>query len=315
MGFKFLEIRKAPSEELLELLNNNIIGTPGHGMLYQHLGVHNKIHKIANPYYVNLVRGDKIIGTACFCSRNMNNAGLNLPAYYIRYFSFKHLFRRKSISEKSVTGNSALRAEIKSVLTGEGLEKEAQETFFHYAYVDPRNIRSLVLCNEFGFEPVRQYTSLIFNRIHPKTHAEAALVTPSEEDNIKTLLAEFYKEYTMFSFENLFNGRPYYVLKDSTGRIVAGVQVNLDRWKIYSLPGLSGKIILNTFSKVPYLNRLFNTNYRFITLEGIYYSKGAERCLEVLFESLLAQYKVNSALICLDADSDLYRALKSLKLG
>ena len=315
MDFKFFNIIKSPTQELLKILNNNIIGTPGHGMLYQHLGVHNKIDKIADPYYVNLVRNHKIIGTCCFCSRTTNNAGSNFSSFYIRYFSFKDLYRRKHIIEKTVSRNSSIREEIKTVLTGQGLGKDTKEKFFFYAYVDPRNLRSLLLCNEFGFETVRQYTSIIFNRINPKENKAVVSVSPDEESRVKSLLIDFYKTFNMFSFENLFNGREYYTIKDQSGTIVAGVQVNPDLWSIHSLHGLSGKVILNTFSKIPYLDRLFNKNYRFITLEGIYYAKGFENYLEILFESLLAKYKVNSAIICLDSETSLYRTLKSLKLG
>lgn len=315
MNFKFFKIIKSPTKELLEILNNNIIGTPGHGMLYQHLGVHNKIDKIADPYYVNLVRNNKIIGTCCFCNRTTANSGKNFLSFYIRYFSFKDLYRRKHISEKTISGNSLIREEIKSVLTGKGLGKDTNEKFFFYAYVDPRNVRSLLLCNEFGFETVRQYTSIIFNRINPKENKEVLLVSPDKKNQVKGLLVDFYKEFNMFSFENLLKDREYYIIKDKSGKIVAGVQVNPDLWKIHSLHALSGKIILNTFSRIPYLDRLFNKNYRFIALEGIYYVEGFENSLEILFESLLAKYKVNSAIICLDANTALYKTLKSLKLG
>ena len=69
MNFKFLRIVRSPTEEVLEILNNNVIGTPGHGMLYQHLRVGDKITRIAAPYFVNLISGTKTIGTCCFCRR------------------------------------------------------------------------------------------------------------------------------------------------------------------------------------------------------------------------------------------------------
>ncbi len=315
MNFRFLKIIRTPTQELLEILTDNTIGTPGQSMLYQHMGVYNKINKIADPYYVNLVRKDKIIGTCCFCSRSTTNSMNVFSSFYIRYFSFKDIFRRKFISTKTGSGNSSIREELKAVLKGIGLEKGVKDKFFFYAYVDPRNVRSLLLCQEFGFDTVRHYTSLVFNRIHPRENNQVHLISSEEETEVKALLVNFYKDYTMFSFENLFNGRNYYILKDESGKIVAGVQVNLDQWKIHALPGLSGKIILNTFSKIPYLNKLFNKEYRFIALDGIYYIPGKENYLESLLESLLATYKVNAAIICLDAETPLYKALKSLKLG
>ncbi len=119
----------------------------------------------------------------------------------------------------------------------------------------------------------------------------------------------------MFSHENLSGTRDYYVIKDEHGQITAGVQVNPDRWRIHSLPGATGKIIFHLFSSLPYLNRIFNKNYKFITLEGIYYRAGAEKDLELLFEHLLHHYKVYTAIIPVDADSNVYKTLKSLQLG
>lgn len=314
---KLLKVERSPSEEILNMLTNNIIGTPGHGMLYQHMGVHDKIHKIAAPYYVNLSKGNKVIGTCCFCSRVTANAGEAIRSFYVRYFSFRNSYRRKNINPRQSAGSSVVREEVKSVLNGQCLDVKPQEKFFHYAYVDPRNLRSVMLCDQFGFETVREYTTVIFNRINPVENLEKKVVEvpASEITGIKQLLSGFYHDFNMFSFDNLFNGAQYYVIRSHEGKIVAGAQVNPDRWRISSLPGFSGKIILNTFSQLPYLNRLFNKDYRFLTLEGIYCAAGYEHYLESLFESLLARYKLNSAIAVVDADTPLYKILRSLKLG
>lgn len=315
LDFKFLKIFKTPTKEILEILNNNIIGTPGQGMLYQHLRVQNKIEKIAEPFYVNLIRNYKIMGTCCFCRRSTINAGLKLPSFYIRYFSFKDIFRRKFLSKKTTSRNSILRSEIKKLLCGIGLEKKVEDPFFHYAYVDPRNLRSSLLCKEFGFTSVRQFSTIIFNRLYPKFDSRVTLVSPDQEEKLLHLIRNFYKGYTMFSDENIFNGRSYYIIKNSEGDILAGVGVSPDNWKIHSMPGFIGKIILNGFSIIPILKKLFNKNFRFLTFEAVYHAPGNEKLLEVLFESLLAKYKVNSAMIWADSGSELYKALKSLDLG
>src|SRR5688572_11552681 len=118
MDFRYLNIVKSPTPELLEILNNNIIGTPGQGMLYQHLGVDHKIKQIEDPYFVNLVRAGRIAGTCCFCSRVTINKGENIRSFYVRYFSFREVFRRKSITEKIRSTNSIIRKEIESLLSG-----------------------------------------------------------------------------------------------------------------------------------------------------------------------------------------------------
>jgi hypothetical protein len=140
-------------------------------------------------------------------------------------------------------------------------------------------------------------------------------MSAEETGIVKKLLTGFYETFNMFSFENLLNGRKYYTVRDSENRILAGAQVNADHWKIHSLPGISGKIILNFFSYMPVLRKLINRDYHFITLEGIYHAPGHESVLEKLFEGLLARYGVNSAIMVVDADSELYQKLRSLQLG
>lgn len=310
-GFRFLKINKSPTSELLELLNNNVIGTPGQGMLYQHFGVVDKMNSISNPYFANLRKNDRIIGTCCFCKRTDGN----LISFYIRYFSFRSKFRRKIIKEEQPNRRSELRNEIESLLLGNGLEVNPKEKFFHYAYVNPRNTRSVRLCKEFGFESVRQYTTIIFSRFFPKASNETEIVeTSADNKEIRDILADFYKNFKTLTTENS-TGRKYYYVRNSDGIIVAGVQVNPERWSIYSLPGPKGKLILNTFPYLPLLNRLVNTDYRFLTLEAIFVKSGFEKVLEKLFESLLFKYRVYSAITLVDSQTELYITLKSLDLG
>jgi hypothetical protein len=185
MNFRFLKIFNSPSNELIQLLKNNIIGTPGLGMLYQHLEVQKKIDHISEPFYVNLVRGNNIMATCCFCSRLSMNAGKGINSFYIRYFSFKDKFRTKQVAKKNHIGNSLLREELTSLLSGKGLGEGAKGKFFHYAYVDPRNLRSALLCKEFGFETVRQFSTLIFNRLNPKVNKSVIEISTSEVNEVK----------------------------------------------------------------------------------------------------------------------------------
>jgi hypothetical protein len=287
-------------------------------MLYRHLGVDEKIFRIADPYFVNLIRNNSIAGSCCFCRRMTanGNAGL-IPSFYLRYFSFKDIYRRGKVARKPNLRASALREEIRMVIDGEPFGLRHDEKSYLYAYVDPRNVRSAILCSEFGFEPVRQYASIVFNRIRlrEKLVKQISKISPAEEPHMRELLAGLYRGYNMVSFENLFGGRQYYVIKNTRGRIIAGAQVNPDRWNILALPGLTGKTVFPVFSHIPYLNRLFNSDYRFLTIEGIYFDQEYVGSLEILFEALLSQFKLHHAIIMADVDSPLYAALRSIDLG
>lgn len=316
MSLNFLKIFSTADAEIIGLLNRNIIGTPGQSMLYQHMGVENKIHQIEKPYFTCLVRHNRILGVICFCCRTTVNAGRNTHAYYARYFSFREIFRRKSFRGRPLLRQSNLRVEINLVLGGYGLDIPANGKFFHYAYVDPRNVRSRALCNEFGFEKVREYATIIFTRINPKQgDLVVTAATREEEPHMKELVGTFYKDYTMFSYENLFRGRKYYVLRDGSGKILAGAQVHPDEWRIHSLPGVLGKLMLNIFSWLPFVGKIFGRKFQFITLDGLYYASGHEKTLEPFIENLLARYGAHSAIVVVDADTRVYRDLKTLDLG
>jgi len=316
MEFQFLKIVKSAKSGILELLDRNIIGTPGSGMLYQHTSVADKIKNIPAPYFVSLVKFSRIVATCCFCRRITINNGQQFDSFYVRYFSFDERYRSKSVVKKQITRNSALRREVHATLSGAGLDLPPAGPFFHYAYVDPNNIRSAKLCAEFGFETVRRYATIIFSRLNPTNKSSQVHKLPVEEQpKMKTLLSSFYQNFNMFSFENLFAKDSYHVIKDNSNNILAGAQVNRDRWKILTLQGFYGRALLKIFTALPILKKLINKDYTFITVEGIFYQPGAETKLEILFESLLYEYKVNSAIIVVDLNSDLYRTLKSLRLG
>lgn len=316
IGYKFLHVSKAPGSEVLDLLNSNAIGTPGLSMTYRHTRVKDKLAAIPDPYFINLMKGSSVAGTCCFCKRPAIYAGKTTLSFYIRYFSFKSAYRRKQTDERSAR-NSLVKKEVMSVLDGLGLDVNEGEKFFHYAYVDPGNIRSVKLCKEFGFEVVRDFATIVFNRMNPRMLKGIMIseIEPEEEALIKNLLSGFYRNYTMFTFDNLFGNHKYYVIRDQSHQIVAGVQATPDQWKILSLAGATGKLLLNVFSVIPGLKRLISKNYRFLTLEGIYHAPGCEQYLEILLEGLLAKYRLYSAIAVVDRDSLLYKTLRSLKLG
>jgi len=240
MEQKYLQVSNSADGEILNILNQNIIGTPGISMLYKHTGAVTKINNIPDPYFVSLRKSNSTIGTCCFCKRMTLNVDIPIQSFYVRYFAFKDAFKSGSLHSRTTTVSSTLRTEIKDLLEGREFHINTARKFFLYAYVDPRNIRSARLCKEFGFEPIRNYTTVIFNRIWPQNDSRVIQGQLNDEQEIKHLLANFYRGYTMFSFENLRGGDKYCTIK-LDGKIVAGAQASLERWNIVSLPGLSGK--------------------------------------------------------------------------
>ncbi|MDQ3393854.1 MAG: hypothetical protein M3512_07070 [Bacteroidota bacterium] len=309
----FLTVSEHSTEELTNLLENNIIGTPGKGMLYQQMNVRDKIKKIKIPFFVNLKKDNSIIATCCFCKRS-GVTGEGPTSFYIRYFSFKANFRSPGVLSKSLNKKGGLRTEILNLLQGKSFKISNGDRFFHYAYVDPTNIRSFRLIEEFGFQKVREFSTILFYRFFPKNQLNILKLEGHEVDEMKELLKGFYSNYKMFCFDNLFNDNNYYVIKEK-GIVVAGASVNLNYWKILNAPGLFGKLLINYFHNIPLLNRILNKDHHFISIEGIYFKEGHEKLLEPLFEFLLYKFKVHSALMWADNHSHLFYSVNKIDLG
>lgn len=310
----FFKISTTPSEELKTILRENIIGTPGKGMLYQHTTSDEKIERIRKPCFVNLIRFKKILGTCTFSERDTFDNGTKHNGVYLRYFHFDTALRRRS--SRTISKVGSLRTEIEMLLSGQLFD--IPEKHFHYAYYDPGNERSVLFCKQYRFEEVRSFTTILFTRASPKKSSDKISVqelSNNEVTTVKQLLSSYYNSYSMFSFENLFCIGKYYVAKDSEGTIVAGVQVNPDRWKLLSLKPPFGKLKLNIASKIPMVNTVVARHLSFLAIEGVYCREGHEHDLQALMEYLLYSYKKHVAILFADEESSLKQLFDRIDLG
>jgi hypothetical protein len=311
VSFRFLRIQSKPSTAIEALLTNNVIGTPGLSMLYQHLGVKEKLYAIPKPHIVSVERNQQFIGVCIFCEREIKS----ITGFYVRYFAFQDAFRLKALpQQRDQNKASVIRAEIVELLNGKALVTDLNQAFFHYAYVDPRNPRSARLCDEFGFVPVRKYTTRLFSRLWPKASTQLVIKElPATDERIRTLLHSFYNDYNHVSFGNL--NQTYYYIENEVGEILAGVQVHADAWRVLTLPGRAGKLLLNMFNYTPLLSRLLSNHFRFLAVEGIYYREGKEYLFEQLLESLLHRFGLHTAIMVVDTDSSVHRLTQQIRLG
>mgnify|MGYP001049092686 CR=1 FL=1 len=310
--FQNLIIEKNANKKVIKLLENNVIGTPGQGMLYKLLNVKDKIDQLINPHFISIQKQDKVIGTCCFDERHVKNASKPYKAFYVRYFSFLDKFRRKNIVVKNRKSNSSIKDEVNQLLMGKGLVDNPEEKFLFYAYVDLNNDRSRLLCEEFGFTKVREFQARLFSRFRPKRDPRVTQLNDIKK--IKSLLTDHYKNHSLVDLD-MVNGGKYYVIKDENDEVVAGVQCNLEHWNILDIPGFTGKIILNIIPKIPLLKQYFNKDYYFLSYDSIYVKNGYEKDLIKLFSHLLFTSGLKVASFCLDVDADIYRKLQKFNMG
>ncbi len=310
--FQNLTIEKNANEKVIKLLENNVIGTPGQGMLYKLLNVKDKINQLINPHFISIQKQDRVLGTCCFDERHVKNAGKPYKAFYVRYFSFLDKFRRKNIVIKKRSSNSNIKNEVNELLTGKGLVDNLEDKFLFYAYVDLHNDRSRLLCEEFGFTKVREFQAKLFSRFRPKKDSRVTQVHDIKQ--IKSLLTTHYKNHSLVDLD-MVNAGKYYVIKDRNNEVLAGVQCNLEHWNILDIPGFTGKIILNIIPNIPFLKQYFNKDYYFLSYDSIYVKNGYEKDLIKLFSHLLYTSGLKVASLCLDVDSEIFRKLQKFNMG
>lgn len=309
---RFLTVSRKASEQIEKLLYTNVIGTPGKSMVYQHQKVAEKLRHIKDPFFVSLSIRNSLVATCCFCKRNIFINGEIVNAFYIRYFTFKTTYRSNARKKIYQPRENLLKKEVNQLLNGQ--EFGENKPHVYYAYIDPDNLRSLRLTQEFGFEAAGIFHTVFFSRFFPKRSKNVFQLKESERDKIDPWLKSNYRDYQFFCDENVFYQNGYYVIK-SKGEIVAGIQATPEKWKIHELPGRNGKLLLSVISKFPLFRRLFHREFSFLSVEAILCKENHEQELERLLSDVLARHKIHTAIMCLDPGSRAYKLVKSLKPG
>ena len=311
-AFKILNIERHPSDQVIELLEENEVGTPGESMVYKHRDVRSKVHNTPNPYFANLSIRNSLYGTVCLSKRELITFGTTHEAFYLRYFTFRESFRTRNPKSNKGKSPSQVRDDVANLMRGDGLDYYGNLVL--YAYVDTNNIRSRRIIEEFGFKKKGNFNVIPFSRFYPKKNHDVEIINSADDTELKALLKEYYKKEQLVSLNDIGNNGNYFVIRKN-GEIVCGAQAIPDGWEIKELPGISGKIMMKIVPKLPVIGRLFNPIYNFVFLESIYCKDGFHIDLEILLESILAHYQLSSGTICLDPKSKAYANIKKLNLG
>lgn len=307
---KLLRIYNNPvSNEIKQLLQANVIGTPGQSLVYQHCRVFDKLKWIKDSTFVGIEIGGKPVGVCCFIDRKIKLQQNIISGFYIRYFSFKKQFR--SVSDLTVRPNkkSILKNDIEELLSSDVLS--SNPTIF-YAYVDPDNIRSKRIIETYGFEEVGRFKTVYFSRFFPAIHKSCSVLKGELLAAYKECLKAEYKDYSFFIDDNIgFEDGAIGIVED--GEVVAALQANAERWRIYEMPGANW--ILDVLGNLPIINRLFGKDFRFMSVEGVYLKAGYEHLLPALLESALKIKERNTAILCLNKQTIQYRLMKGFFRG
>jgi hypothetical protein len=288
-------------QSVIELLKETLIGTEG--ALYQLLDTESKINDLVQPNFIYLERNNKAIANVTICERPIKLNNENFQALYLRYFAFDRLFQSgKKDTARAQNGNSGFQTyfeELFKTSNFDPVNPEFQKSIY-WGYIDPQNRRSFKMNEKFGFQTIGDFKTWAFSRVNPKMSEDIFRIKETEKEDVLKKLRSFYTDFQFYSEVHLFDNNDFFIAKVN-GEIVAGIQANPVHWKIRSLPGLSGKLMVKFAHKIPRIKKLINPkNHQFLATEGLFWKTGFEHKVPELLESVLAIMQKNSLLIWQD---------------
>ena len=170
--------------------------------------------------------------------------------------------------------------------------------------------------SQMGLETVGEMASFSFSRLSPRKSSRVEQLPENEQEEMLSLLKEYYREYTLFFTDPIFKDNDYYVIRDE-GRVVAGIQTYPVTWKIVDFGGRTANWLIKNLTWIPWVRkRITPEHLDLLAFDGIYCVPGFEKELYELMEGVLAQSNRYLAMVMVDVSSQLYAIFKNRqKLG
>lgn len=289
--FKF---REAPTEQIIRLLESVTLGTDG--AHYRHLDTRERIFEADNPLFLSMERHTNVLGNITFCRREKN--------WYIRYFAFE----------------SAIQAHGKKKSSSQGLLKKELNAFFDhqlksgevesfYAYIDPRNVKSLWMSENFGFETVGKIATQTYSSVRkPKV---GRVKMDSRPATIPTEVEAHFHRQKFYYDDQLKKGN-HFTIRDETGELLAFAKTTVAKWEIKRLPGKMGGTLVKLLPFIPFLNRLIKPKHHsFLVPEAVFIKDNNPELLTELFNGILALSNERVIIWWVDENDTGYRTMKS----
>ncbi len=321
-----IEVETSPGDELMEHMHQTVMGQPG-GVQYHHTDLEQKMNSGDENYFMYLRKSGKMLGTVGFCSKPTETAGIAHDSWLIRYFSIKAPIR--GVPKKRKTKADLKDENKRTTVLGRFIqpifadpaqlregETRSDQPAIIFAIIDQTNLRSMNFSAQMGLETVGSMAGFTFSRFRPRRSNRIETVEQNQRADILKQIGEYYKDYTLFYSDSIFNNNDYYVIKEE-GRMVAGVQIYPVTWKIVDLGNKLTNRAAGLLGRIPSLKKRINKDeLSFLAFDAIYCEPGCEKQLYELMEGVLERTKHNIAMMMMDLESDLYGLFrKNKKLG
>lgn len=318
-----VEVESSPGDELIGHMSGTILGMPG-GFRYQHTDIVDRLSNLGENYFMFLRKSGKMLGSVGFCGRHTTTNGMAHDSWLIRYFSIKAPLRtvpsRKK--EKEDLETSSRRSTVlgrflqpifadPSRLRADPAGDEPPSVIF--AVIEQKNLRSLNFSAQMGLEKVGEVANFSFSRMHPRRSARIEQLPAQDQEQMMSLLRDFYRDYTLFVPDPIFKDDQYYVIREN-GRIVAGVQTYPVTWRIVDFGSGPANRVIRLVARIPWVRRRLNPEaVRLLAFDAIYCAEGYEADLYELLEGVLERTGVYVGMLMMDTDSGLYRVFSRNK--
>ncbi|MFY0689996.1 MAG: hypothetical protein JXQ90_22685 [Cyclobacteriaceae bacterium] len=295
-----------PSEGVVDLLKQTILGTPGK-MRYAHTNVEEKIQKLGNVSFLSLNRKDQVIGTIALVNEEIMISGQPIKACYIRYFSIEAPMRQTPDNARKKKSAGVLRSLIDQLWDSpEWLYPTIQkhEPLLVYAFVDSGNVRSSNMVESFGFKQTRSFATTIFSRFRPKD-----IMPIANRAVFNTPSINLFPTSTELLETNC-------TIVNSASSSIQAI-ANPVSWKIHEIPGFGGKLMRHVLPFLPLTSRLFDKDqFDFLALDFNVPEHTDHNIVADFIETMCHHFDCNKALFWLDVESQLYQSVNnSDKMG
>ena len=295
----FFSLRQQATPELIQLLNSVTLGT--NGAKYRHLNTTNRILDADEPLHLSLERNNRILGNISFCRREEN--------WYIRYFAFDQALQSGG-TKKSKGKTGFLKKELEMFFDQmlQGNDAFGKVDSF-YAYIDPKNEKSLWMSENFGFQSVASVATQTFSRTRLKSDTRVTKNLYWTE--VAPIFRESFGNHNYY-FEAQLEKGPFYAIKNPSGEIIALAKTTNAAWEIERLPGKFGGILTKIVPFIPGLRKIVKPkNHQFVVPEAVFIKNNDPQLLQELFEGILYHEKQNLILWWVDTNDPTYKAVQS----
>lgn len=309
-----------PTRQVMDMLHSMTVGSGG--AQYLHKNIEERMGQLPDKYFMYIAQSNHVKGTFAAALRTIDEDFGKANAYYIRYFVFEEKMQAtKDKPVKHGKSDGIFKGLAKKYLSqspsnyGLGYGEDASLPSFYYAFFDAQNFRSTDLSQILGLNPVGDFDTFAFTRMHPSKSKSVSLLESVHYESMRKRVAEQYKDFSVYSDQFMYVKDNYYVLKEG-GEVVVGAQVNKCEWEVKNMSGTAGWFLLNILPHTPILRNYFNPKkFDFITFDFIYIKPGYEHKLAELYESMLAEFNVNISLNWHDVKSPFHGIMERMDLG